>query len=246
MRRTNMRVVTAVALLISAAGLVANVAAQSAKVTGTASERSGTPLTGVRVTVKVGNSRGAILDRAVTNDKGYYESKATLGVVWVECEAVPDSDATVYSKNPVGELLKIAATSGSAKQDCIFDRFTTADSYWKKVADRVGDKAAHSSNQNAVFQAEWLQIDASGLPPSSKAAAAQALQKAAAAQAPNKIDWSTLITFAPYSIVDLSTLKSAESGDPKALASLPAPIGNEVVAYEKAKQQRLEPKDILN
>jgi hypothetical protein len=225
-----MPVKNAVVLFICSAGLIADLGAQSAKVVGTASERSGTPLAGVRVTVKVGDSQGPVVDRVITNGKGYYESKAALGPIWVECEAVAESDATVYSDNPVHAQLKIDLKSNPGRQDCVFDPVTVADSYWEKVAARIRTTAAHSPNQGIVATKEWSQIDGSNLPPSSKAAAAHAL---------GKIDWNSAISstsFAAYSKVDPSILRNAEAGDPKALASLPQSIGNEVRAYKQEKQ----------
>lgn len=160
-----MPVKNAVVLFICSAGLIADLGAQSAKVVGTASERSGTPLAGVRVTVKVGDSQGPVVDRVITNGKGYYESKAALGPIWVECEAVAESDATVYSDNPVHAQLKIDLKSNPGRQDCVFDPVTVADSYWEKVAARIRTTAAHSPNQGIVATKEWSQIDGSNLPP---------------------------------------------------------------------------------
>ena len=133
-----MPVKNAVVLFICSAGLIADLGAQSAKVVGTASERSGTPLAGVRVTVKVGDSQGPVVDRVITNGKGYYESKAALGPIWVECEAVAESDATVYSDNPVHAQLKIDLKSNPGRQDCVFDPVTVADSYWERWQQEFG------------------------------------------------------------------------------------------------------------
>lgn len=211
-------------ILIGAAAVAWPLAAQSVQVEGTARERSGTLLNGVLVTVK--DSNGKILGLAVTNVQGGYSSKAVPGKLSVECKAI-EIEPVVYSRNPVVEDLTIPPNTNVGKQDCTFDQVTTESAYWMQVGKRVGDKA-EKTGDTASFEAEWKQINASGLPPDSKAAAAKQWEKMAV-----KIDDPT---FKAYTKVDEPTLTRAISGDSKALASLPPTVAADVKS-QVAKQQ---------
>jgi hypothetical protein len=223
-----MRIQQNLLVVLSAAALTSNLSAQTPILTGIASERSGTKLDGVRVTVK---SNGNAIGRAATNSQGVYATKAAFGSLTVECEAT----ALDYATNPVSGQVEIPRNALKAKLDCVFDRITTADSYWKMVVDRINIEAAHSSDPLRLFKGEWIQILGGSLPPSSKAAAAHQLQT---------MKWSPQIDspeLKVYSTVDVPTVKDAEAGDPKALSKLPTPVGDDVRAYQQTKPAKGDP-----
>lgn len=76
---------------------------------------------------------------------------------------------------------------------------------------------------------EWHEIDTSGLPPDSKAAAAHQMAS---------ISWSDKITdpkFKDYGKTDESTVSKALHGDHAALAKLPTSVAEDVTNFEKIK-----------
>ena len=207
-----------IVLLYAAASL----AGQTAEVTGTAKLRNGTPLNGVRITVK---NKDAVLVTTATNTEGVYEAQAVFGTVSVVCEA--ESEDQPYARNRLSYDVEVTPNSNPGKQDCMFDRVTIAQDYWQQVGKFLVEMAAHVSNKALFFAKEWKEIDASGLPPDAKAVAARQL---------GKLDSSiTDRTFTDYKKVDEPTLTRALKGDGKAASTLPGTVKQDVIHYNASK-----------
>lgn len=217
-----MRIAYITLLLVCGAAAVSIWAAQTTKLSGVASVRSGTPLNGVRVKVK-DSSGQIILATAVTNSRGEYLSTVNPGDLVIECEA---SDGNPYATNPVTEHVVIPKSAASKKQDCFFDPVVTTDAYWKQVSLRIDALAAKSPDKRIFYTLQWDDIASSHLSPSSKAAAARQFLT---------MDWSSEINstmFLDYGKVDRIALENALKGDKKALTDLPDSVGKEVFVYQ--------------
>jgi hypothetical protein len=203
MRRIKMRIMRATLLFICGAAIGAMSVAQTAKLSGVASVRSGTPLNGVRVRVKDSNGK-VVLAIAVTNSRGEYLSVVSPGSLVIECEA---SDGNSYATNPVTEHVVIPQNVKSGKQDCFFDPVVTTDAYWKQVGVRIEALAAKNPDKQSFYTQQWHDIESSNLSPSSKAAAAHEFMT---------MDWSSKINstmFSDYGKVDVFVLENALKGD---------------------------------
>jgi hypothetical protein len=215
-----MRIGKSLIVLLSAAAIVPSLAGQTALVTGTAKLRNGTPLNGVRITVK---NKDVVLVTTSTNTAGVYQAKAAFGTVSVVCEV--ESEDKPYARNWLSYDVEVTPKSNPGKQDCTFDQVTVAQDYWQQVGKSLSEKAAHADNKAIFYSKEWKEINASGLPPDAKAAAAHQL---------DKMDFGFSITdrtFTDYKSVDESTLTRALKGDGKAAASLPGTVRQDVQAY---------------
>jgi hypothetical protein len=210
-----MRIAKLISTAVGMVALVALSAAQTPQLKGTARENSGTPLNGVRVTVKKDNM---VVAQTTTNSTGAFITKAAFGAVSVECEAISDS---VYAKNPVSYQVEIGLKSNPGTQNCTFYPVTVQSAYWYQAGKAI-EATAYKTKDEGTFNVEWQHINASGLPPAAKAAAAHELKH---------MDWSSKITdptFRDYMVVDDSTLSRALKGDQKAVALLPQSVAVDV------------------
>lgn len=203
-----------------AAACAAAASGQTIHVVGTVEDGNGTPLNGAAVFVKDG--QGGVLGQATSNVKGEYLATATPSAKSVTCEVLVDPDAPKkYSSERVVEQITIA--SDPVKQDCVFYQATTAEAYWKAVRSALEARAERTPNASKGYAVlmewkEWQKIEASGLSPDSKAAAAKEL-------AILKIDDQK---FKDYVSVNHDLLENAMKGDRVALANLPSSVAEDV------------------
>jgi hypothetical protein len=196
-------------------------AAQTVQINGTIKDANGTFFKGALITVK--DPQGKLLGNGISDGLGNYKASAALGAVTVACEIA--EDPSKYSKNPEVETLTI--TANAARKDFTFYQVTTLASYWKTVSSRIdtqATKAPDASLRYVLLKFEWRQIESSGLPPDSKAAAAHQL---------GPMRWSAHITdpkFKDYVTVDESTLSKALNGDQIAFSKLPTSVAKDVKA----------------
>jgi hypothetical protein len=216
-----MRALKALLAMYCAILFASCLAAQTVQITGTIRDANGTLFKGALITVK--DPQGKLLGNGVSDGLGKYKASAALGAVTVACEVA--EDPSKYSKNPEVELLTI--TTNVARKDFTFYQVTTLASYWKTVSSRIdaqATKTPDASFRYDLLRSEWGQIESSGLPPDSKAAAAHQL---------GPMPWSMNITdpkFKDYVTVDESTLSKALNGDHIALNKLPTSVAKDVKA----------------
>lgn len=205
-----MRICETLLVLASLIPFASGLSGQTPEVRGTVQDGTGLPINGALVTVK--NGRGAPLDETVSDVNGKYKARAAHGTGSVSCEIkAPD---IVYKPNPDVEPYTI--TSGpSTVVDCTLYQARSDLMYWDSVMRRAQQQAVKSGSPDA-YTSEWQRIEASGLPPAAKAAAAQQFKPMA-----GKIRGST---FHDYVNLDAKTLDRAVQGDANALDTLPPSV----------------------